>query len=369
MPFPLRASGHAADPSRLDGRSDASVIMLSSCPRIAWRLGALGRVEFAELGSTPANASPITKPATSSSCQARGPALLSGGRSTHCSAEKRWKALTTLAPGASSATRCAAEPTVVSSTPTPCSTALVGSISGTLLRAPSAAPALLKMFSTPSHATASSTASDPVTTSRRVHERATPPRRSAKAWALARDRPPITTSCPARSQPVPSAPAKVPVPRYPDSHVSSSAVVMSWHLRQEEPYEPIGTCRTFKDGGVSAHGRGCEELVADCRLSATTDLFLHRWDPVVLAALRAGPRRRRELRAAIGRMSDKVLTDAIRRLLEHGLVSRHSYAQAPPRVEYRLTQLGESLVDGPMNALGTWAIQHGDELVDAQTLA
>ena len=103
---------------------------------------------------------------------------------------------------------------------------------------------------------------------------------------------------------------------------------------------------------------------AGCAL--TTDLFLHTWDPVVLAALRAGPRRRRELRAAIGAMSDNVLTEAIRRLLEHGLVIRHPYAEASPRVEYRLTHLGESLVDGPMNALGAWAIQHGDELLEAQ---
>ncbi len=56
---------------------------------------------------------------------------------------------------------------------------------------------------------------------------------------------------------------------------------------------------------MSEHGRHCEELIADCRLRAATDLFAHTWDPVVLAALRPGPRRRRELRAAIGGMSDK----------------------------------------------------------------
>ncbi|MFD8817841.1 winged helix-turn-helix transcriptional regulator [Streptomyces sp. NPDC059627] len=112
-----------------------------------------------------------------------------------------------------------------------------------------------------------------------------------------------------------------------------------------------------------AHGH---ELVADCRLRAATDLFAHTWDPVVLAALRPGPCRRRELRAFIGGISDKVLTDSLHRLLAGGLVERHAHAEAPPRVDYALTELGQSLVEGPMKALGRWAIEHGDELLEAQ---
>ncbi|GGK72020.1 HxlR family transcriptional regulator [Sphaerisporangium melleum] len=110
----------------------------------------------------------------------------------------------------------------------------------------------------------------------------------------------------------------------------------------------------------------CHELVADCRLRAATDLFAHTWDPVVLAALRPGPRRRRDLRSFIGGISDKALTEAVHRLLANGLVTRHAYAEAPPRVEYTLTALGRSLVDGPMRALGRWIADHGDELLDAQ---
>ncbi|WP_174889898.1 winged helix-turn-helix transcriptional regulator [Acrocarpospora pleiomorpha] len=113
----------------------------------------------------------------------------------------------------------------------------------------------------------------------------------------------------------------------------------------------------------------CYDLVADCRLRAATDLFAHTWDPVVLAALRPGPRRRRELRAAIGGISDKVLTEALHRLLANGLLTRHAHAESPPRVEYDLTSLGQSLVDGPMQALARWTIEHGDELFDAQESA
>ncbi|HEY4022825.1 MAG TPA: helix-turn-helix domain-containing protein [Pseudonocardiaceae bacterium] len=110
----------------------------------------------------------------------------------------------------------------------------------------------------------------------------------------------------------------------------------------------------------------CQDLVADCRVRAATDLFARTWDPVVLAALRTGPRRRRELRLVIGGLSDKALTEALGRLLRNGLVERSRFAEAPPRVEYGLTRLGASLVDGPMAALGDWIREHGEELLAAQ---
>jgi DNA-binding HxlR family transcriptional regulator len=122
----------------------------------------------------------------------------------------------------------------------------------------------------------------------------------------------------------------------------------------------------MSEEGKEAH---CHEWVADCRLRAATDLFAHTWNPVVLAALRTGPRRRRELRAVIGGISDKVLTDTLRRLMANGLVDRHAHAEAPPRVEYALTGLGRSLTEGPMRALGQWSLEYGDELLDAQEAA
>jgi DNA-binding HxlR family transcriptional regulator len=120
------------------------------------------------------------------------------------------------------------------------------------------------------------------------------------------------------------------------------------------------------DAEMDECGPHCEELVADCRLRAATDLLAHTWDPVVLAALRQRPRRRRELRVAIGGISEKVLTDALHRLCANGLVDRRATAESPSRVDYALTSLGQSLVDGPMRALGAWIREHGDELLDAQ---
>ncbi|MFI5841431.1 winged helix-turn-helix transcriptional regulator [Catenuloplanes sp. NPDC051500] len=107
-------------------------------------------------------------------------------------------------------------------------------------------------------------------------------------------------------------------------------------------------------------------LVADCRVRLGTDLFLHVWDPVVLSALASGPRRRRTLRASIGGISDKALTEALHRLTASGLISRASFAESPPRVDYALTPLGHTFIDGPMRALGEWVTRFGDELLDAQ---
>lgn len=105
-----------------------------------------------------------------------------------------------------------------------------------------------------------------------------------------------------------------------------------------------------------------DDPIADCRLRAVFDLFAHTWDPVVLAALRLGPRRRTELRAEIGGISDKALTETLRRLLGYGLVARRPHAEAPPRVEYLPTPLGTTLIEGPLTALASWVRDHGDEL-------
>lgn len=110
----------------------------------------------------------------------------------------------------------------------------------------------------------------------------------------------------------------------------------------------------------------CYELVADCRLRAATDLFTHTWDPVVLAALSQSPCRPRDLRAVIGGISDKALTEALRRLRDNGLIDRREFTEAPPRVEYALSTLGRSLVDGPMRALARWTEAHADDLAAAQ---
>ncbi|NUT21804.1 MAG: helix-turn-helix transcriptional regulator [Hamadaea sp.] len=114
--------------------------------------------------------------------------------------------------------------------------------------------------------------------------------------------------------------------------------------------------------GTSARGADCYDFVADCRIRAVTDLLSHSWDPVVLVALRQGPHRRNALITAIGDVSDKAVTESLRRLTASGLVMR-TPDSTPRNVEYDLTALGASLVHGPLAVIGQWAIDHGHELV------
>ena len=113
----------------------------------------------------------------------------------------------------------------------------------------------------------------------------------------------------------------------------------------------------------------CQTFVSDCHVRAATELVSHTWDPVVLAALRLGPTRRSELIVRIGGVSDKVLTESLRRLQARALVSRLPDTEhRPPHrgATYRLTPLGESLADGPLAQLAQWAAAHQAELVPDQ---
>jgi DNA-binding HxlR family transcriptional regulator len=110
------------------------------------------------------------------------------------------------------------------------------------------------------------------------------------------------------------------------------------------------------------------DFIADCRARLAFDLLANTWNAVVLWTLRHGPRRPVDLRRQIGGISTKVLTDTLRKLEHNGLVSRHTYREAPPRVEYALTELGHTLV-GPIEVFGQWAADHGDEVLAAQSVS
>ncbi|WP_407565509.1 winged helix-turn-helix transcriptional regulator [Streptomyces sp. 184] len=109
-------------------------------------------------------------------------------------------------------------------------------------------------------------------------------------------------------------------------------------------------------------------FLADCRARVGMDVLAHAWNGIVIFALRPGPRRPAALRKDIGGISPKVLNQTLRRLEAYGLVEHRRYAEAPPRVEYRLTASGRSLL-GPLEALGAWSWEHGDAVLAAQERA
>ncbi|WP_254493438.1 winged helix-turn-helix transcriptional regulator, partial [Salmonella enterica] len=69
-----------------------------------------------------------------------------------------------------------------------------------------------------------------------------------------------------------------------------------------------------------------------------------KWTVLIIETLEEGPRRFNEIRLAVGGITPKVLTSTLRSLTADGLIAREAFAEVPPRVEYRLTDLGRSLL-------------------------
>ncbi len=95
----------------------------------------------------------------------------------------------------------------------------------------------------------------------------------------------------------------------------------------------------------------------DCPLADLIDMIGGRWKVLALWHLRAGRKRFTELRRLMPGVTQKMLTQQLRRLEEDGLVWREVFAQVPPRVEYGLTATGEEL-SGLLLTLADWAKAH-----------
>lgn len=90
-----------------------------------------------------------------------------------------------------------------------------------------------------------------------------------------------------------------------------------------------------------------------------------RWTLMVLEALEDGELRFTELRERVGGISQKMLTKTLRQMERDGLVNRKVYAVVPPKVEYRLTELGMSLGEAAC-AIWKWAAAHAGEVEQAR---
>ena len=97
-----------------------------------------------------------------------------------------------------------------------------------------------------------------------------------------------------------------------------------------------------------------DKPVADCALRGTVfnpacpareilEQPSEKWSLLLLHLLSAGPRRTADLRRDIGGVSEKMLIQTLRKLERNGFVERRAYPEVPPRVDYRLTELGQAL--------------------------
>ena len=86
-----------------------------------------------------------------------------------------------------------------------------------------------------------------------------------------------------------------------------------------------------------------KEELPDCPVATTVSLIGSKWKLLILRNLLVRPWRFNELKKDLDGISQKVLTDSLRSLEEDGIITRTVYPEVPPRVEYALSCLGESM--------------------------
>ena len=104
----------------------------------------------------------------------------------------------------------------------------------------------------------------------------------------------------------------------------------------------------------------------DCRaVSSVLARVGDKWSVLIIVLLGNGPKRFNEIKRMIGGISQRMLTLTLRGLERDGLVKRTQFPTIPPRVDYELTQLGQSLWE-TVKPLGAWAQGHVKHITRAR---
>lgn len=103
-----------------------------------------------------------------------------------------------------------------------------------------------------------------------------------------------------------------------------------------------------------------EELPA-CPVATTVSLIGSKWKILIMRNLLVRSWRFNELKKDLDGISQKVLTDSLRSMEDDGIVTRTAYAEVPPRVEYALSPLGESMRP-IMDAMEKWGTEYKKSL-------
>ena len=103
----------------------------------------------------------------------------------------------------------------------------------------------------------------------------------------------------------------------------------------------------------------------NCPTRFALDRIADKWTVLIVGRLAGGTRRFGELRRDIQGISPKVLTQKLRELERDGVITRKIYASVPPKVEYSLTPMGQTLI-GLLDAVRVWAESHMETMLEAQ---
>ena len=99
-----------------------------------------------------------------------------------------------------------------------------------------------------------------------------------------------------------------------------------------------------------------EEMPA-CPVATTVQMIGSKWKLLIMRNLLARPWRFNELKKDLEGISQKVLTDSLRSMENDGIIIRTVYPEVPPRVEYALSELGESMRP-IMDAMEQWGLDY-----------
>nr|WP_272213437.1 helix-turn-helix domain-containing protein [Marinicella sp. W31]MDC2879393.1 helix-turn-helix domain-containing protein [Marinicella sp. W31] len=110
----------------------------------------------------------------------------------------------------------------------------------------------------------------------------------------------------------------------------------------------------------------CPQFNASCMSREILDQISGKWSIMTLSVLAYGPHRFNAIKKRLEGVSQKALTDTLRRLERNGLVLRHVLATSPVGVEYQLTPLGASLKT-LYCSLHAWALENEQEISQARS--
>lgn len=111
--------------------------------------------------------------------------------------------------------------------------------------------------------------------------------------------------------------------------------------------------------------RAYDAFLATCPTRQVLATLSDKWFPLVVTALADGPQRYGALRHRIAGVSQKMLTQTLRTLERDGLITRLVTPSSPPRVDYELTPLGQTLLP-VLLAIKTWSETHIESVTAAR---
>ncbi len=92
-------------------------------------------------------------------------------------------------------------------------------------------------------------------------------------------------------------------------------------------------------------------------IAAAMQIIGSKWTALILRDLFSGPKRFCELEKSVGSINPRTLSQRLDDLEEHGIISRKSYSEVPPRTEYTLTKKGEDLFP-VLEQMAAWGTKH-----------